>query len=181
MNSSILEKINKELNNGIDTEPKVLYLLAEIRKFLDRSSESEKESYPNLYLYCNWVLHIQMDRTPAKQILNRFESRLSNADNLTEMSNIIKQEEKNFYYFVDLKRELHNFLTNYTLSTELTDNGRKWFNFKKLLVAILIDCSLVNSDSRVYAFYYERGVDEQIRFRVKITGLGSFKITLKEK
>lgn len=44
-----------------------------------------------------------------------------------------------------------------------------------------MDCPLVNEDGKVNKFSYERGEDKQIRFRVKIEKLGSFKITLKEK
>lgn len=181
MKEVILEKINLELSNGIDTEPKVLYLLAEIRKYIDRCSKKEKNKYPNLYFYCNWVLHIKMDRTPAKTILNRFESLFSSTKNQKEMSNIFKKQEKDFYSFVDLKKELLDFFKVNDLPTKLLENSNRWFKLKKLIVKILMDCPLVNEGGKVSKFSYERGEDGQIRFRVKTKKLGSFKITLKEK
>ena len=181
MKAVILEKITRELNNDIDTEPKTLYLLAEIRKYIDRCSQKEKSNYPNLYFYCNWVLHIKMERTPAKTILNRFESIFSNTNNLKEISNIFKKQESDFYSFVDLKKELLSFLKVNGLPTKLLENSNKWFKFKKLLVEILMDCPLINEGGKVSKFSFERGEDEQIRFRVKIEKQGSFKITLKEK
>ncbi len=184
MKEAILEKINLELSNGIDTEPKALYLLAEIRKYIDRYCQAEKNKYHNLYFYCNWVLHIKMDRTPAKIILNRFESILSSSKNLKEMSNIFKKQERDFYSFVDLKKELLDFLKVYNLPIKLLENSNRWFKFKKLLVEILMDCPLVNEEGKVSKFSYEREEDGQIRFRVdinEIKRLGSFKITLKEK
>lgn len=181
MKEAILEKINLELSNGIDTEPKALYLLAEIRKYIDRCSKEEKNKYPNLYFYCNWVLHIKMDRTPAKKILDRFESIFLSTENLKEISNIFIRQESDFYLFVDLKSELESFLKINCLPTELLGSNSRWFEFKKLLVEILMDCPLVNEDGKVNKFSYERGEDKQIRFRVKIEKLGSFKITLKEK
>lgn len=186
MKAVILEKLSSELAGGIDTEPKVLYLLAEIRKYIDQCSEKERKKYPNLYFYCNWVLHIRMDRTPAKRILNRFESILSGTKSLKEKSKIFISQEKDFYSFVKLKEELLGFFEINGLSTELLTNGYRWFKFKKLLVEILIDCPLINEEGRVKEFYYEKGDGGQIRFRVriitqKVIKTRSFKVTLKEK
>jgi hypothetical protein len=184
MREAILEKITKELHSGIDTEPKALYLLAEIRKYIDRGNEREKRNYPNLYFYCNWVLHIRMDRTPAKRILNRFESVISDTQDLKEISKIIIEQEKDFYSFVSLKEELQTFFEENSLPTTLLSNSGRWFKFKKLLVETLIDCPLVNEGMKISKFSYEKGEDEQIRFRVvvnEIKRLGSFKVTLKEK
>jgi len=184
MKVAILTKISQLLNEGVDTEPKALYLLAETRKYLEGCSQVEKDKYTNLYFYCNWALHIRLTRSPAVKILDRFGSRFSNTNGLKEMSDIFKKQGKDFYYFVDLKKELHSFLESSGLSTELADSGKKWFNFKKLLVEILMDCPLVNDRGKVRSFSYERGEDKQIRFRVEISEirrLGSFKITLKEK
>ena len=122
-----------------------------------------------------------MDRTPAREILYRFESIFSSTDNLKKISNIFIEKESDFYSFIDLKKELQNFFEVNGLSTELLKNSNKWFKFKKLLVKILMDCPLVNEEGRVSKFFFEKGEDEQIRFRVKIKNLGSFKVTLKEK
>ena len=181
MKSTIIDKISRELSIGINTEPQALYLLAEIRKYLEGCDKDERDKYPNLYFYCNWVLHIKLDRTPAPDILNRFESIFLDINDLKKISDIFKKQEKNFYYFVDLKEELRKFFKVNSLPAELLENGKKWFIFKKLLVAVLMDCPLVNKKGRVNKFSYESGDDEQIRFRVKIKRLGSFKITLKEK
>lgn len=181
MKETILEKINLELSNGIDTEPKALYLLAETRKYIDRCSKEEKDKYPNLYFYCNWVLHIKMDRSPAQKILKRFNLLFTDIDKLDLMSNLFIKREKNFYFFIDLRRELLNFLEMNNLPIKLLKNNLSWFRFKKLLVEILMDCPLVNNKGKVKEFLYERGEDKQIRFRIKLKNLGSFKIILKEK
>lgn len=184
MEVEILNKISRELSKGIDTEPKVLYLLAEIRKYLEMCNKKEKKDYRDLSFYCNWVLHVEMDRTPAKEILDRFESEILDSNNLDEIGKIIKKQEKDFYSFVNLKKELERFLERNNLPDELVKNSNKWIKFKKFLVEILIDCPLVNKGGRVSKFSYERGEDKQIRFRVdiyKIKRLGSIKFILKEK
>jgi len=66
-----LKKLTRELKDGIDTEPKALYLLAEIRKCIDGYDQANKNKYPNLYFYCN-----------AEKLLNRFESAFSGTKDL---------------------------------------------------------------------------------------------------
>jgi len=177
MREAILDKIARELRNDIDNEPKAIYLLAEIRKYIDSYGQEEKVNYPNIYFYCNWVLHIELSRTPAKEILNRFESIFSSINNLKEMAHIFIKQESNFYLFVDLKEELRIFLEANNLPTELLEDHSKWSIFKKLLVEILMDCPLVNDEERrVSKFFYEKGNDKKIQFRVKIKKLGSFKV-----
>lgn len=139
------------------------------------------KKYPNLYFFCDWVLHIQLDRLPAKEILKRFQLSFFNITDLKQISKVFIETERNFYLFEDLKRELKEFLETNDLPVRLVKNGRSWFNFKKLLVEILMDCPLINKNERVSKFAFERGVDKQIRFRIKVKGLGSFKVTLKEK
>ncbi len=85
MRLEIIEKISKELGNGINTEAQVLYILAEIRKYLDRSNQTERNKYKDLYFYSNWVLHSEMDRGHAKNLLNRFETALSGLGSLKDM------------------------------------------------------------------------------------------------
>jgi len=181
MRVAILEKLARELVEGIDTEPKVLYLLAETRKYIDSYDESEKQNYPNLYFYCDWVLHTYMDRRPTKILLDRFEALFSSTDDLKEIASLFKDREKNFYLLIDLRSELRAFLLKNGLPLDLVDDSSKWFRFRKLLTEILLDCPLVKEEGRVNKFSYERGADSQTRFRIHIKELGSFKITLKEK
>lgn len=181
MKVAILEKLSRELNNGIDTEPKALYLLAEIRKYIDGYCPEDEDKYPNLYFFCDWVLHIQMDRSPAKAILKRFQSTFTGIKDLKQISKIFIKKEKDFYLFEDLKTELQDFFQTNGLPTKIIENSGSWFRFKKLLVEILMDCALSNEKEIVSKFAFEKGADKQIRFRVKVKGLGSFKITLKEK
>lgn len=186
MTDKILEKISQEVHNGIDTEPKALYLLAEIRKFIDGYSGDVKNKYPNLYFYCNWVLHFEMDRTPAQKILERFEINLADTKNLKEISRNFKRSEKNFYLFEDLKKELTNFFKENSIQANFLKKDSEWSEFKKLLFAILKDSPLVNKNGKIYKFSYEGGEDDQIQLRVHVRELltkerGSFKVTVKKK
>jgi hypothetical protein len=183
MKASILNKIHRELDYKIDTEPKVIYLFVEIRKFLDSCNSKTKNKYPNLYFFCDWVLHIQMDRSPTQEILKRFEKIVNGQKNIKDISKVFINREVDFYMFYDLKEELIYFLQENNLPYKKIKDNVDWPIFRKLLVEILKECPLVSEQGKVGSFAFEEGPDQQTRFRVKIKGKGggSFKITLKEK
>lgn len=64
MRDEIIEKLRKELNTGITTEPQVVYLMAGIRKLIEHDNLQAK--FPALNFYCNWVLHTKLERGFAK-------------------------------------------------------------------------------------------------------------------
>lgn len=186
----VLKKLDRIIKKGLNDEPSVVYTLVEIRKYLEGLSPQNSIQYPNLYFYCNWVMHIKMDHSPAKKILRRFETYLNHNVNskirvnqkkvLNSISNSFIINEAKFYLLTDLKNEMKKFFIENNLPTDMF-NGKQWTRFMYLLVEILRDCPLVSDSGMVYRFSYEKGVDKQIRFRVNIKNLGSFKITLKDR
>jgi hypothetical protein len=58
MEDSIITKLRDFLKGDIDSECKVVYLLAETRKLL----ESYDPPPFSLNLHCNWALHVNLDR-----------------------------------------------------------------------------------------------------------------------
>ncbi len=186
---NVLEKLVREIRKGLHNEIKVVYALVYIRKHLEDLGLQNSKQYPNLYFYCNWVLHIKMDHSPARKILQRFETYISNdinfktrVDKKRQLKNISNEfiiNEAKFYLFIDLNKEMKKFYIENNLPLEML-RGKQWTRFIYKLVEILKDCPLVNDAGTVYRFAYEEGVDRQIRFKVHIKNLGSFKITLRE-
>jgi hypothetical protein len=181
MKTVILEKVSKEIDQGIDSEAKTLYLLAQIRKYLEHSGRSMKSKYKSLAFFSDWVLHAKMTFVPTKVRLEKFDDLLRGYKDIKDMSHIFIKEEKNFYQLISLREDLLLFLSENGLPTSLVDNKARWWRFQKLLVEILIDIPLLNEKGFVNMFSFERGRDSQIKFRVVVQGHGSFKITLKEK
>lgn len=175
----ILDKLRNQILQDISNECQVLYILAEIRKYLD-SNNTSNSKYSNLYFYCNWVLHIKMDRTPAKVILKRFETYIDKNKDLKEISKIFIKKEADFYLLTSLRRELKDFFRENNLPNQLLVD-KNWSKFKQLLIEILKDCPLINNNGKINKFSFVQGPDKQIRFRVNIKGKGSFKITLKNR
>ena len=64
----ILEKLEKQLNKGIDTEAEASYLLIEIRKFLEQQGLSGHLGY--LKFYCDWIAHPGLEGSMAQRVIS---------------------------------------------------------------------------------------------------------------
>jgi len=62
---SIIQKLREELLLPLRRESQVVYLMAEIRKYLDHRKTNEQADWRVLSFFCNWALHIRIDRTPS--------------------------------------------------------------------------------------------------------------------
>src|SRR5688572_10102165 len=178
MKAEILGKLKSLISTDIDTESKVVYLLAEVRKFLDSTDKAIIDEFPNIYFYANWVLHIKMNRSPARKILKRFETYVHEDRSLKEISHEFIIKEARFYLFYDLRDELDAFFKLHNLKNKMLTT--EWPLFTYLLVEILTDCPLINDESRVYEFSFLHGKDDRKRFRVRVKGKGSFKISVRD-
>jgi len=70
MEDQIIRKITEEIERGLTTESQVVYLLVEIRKFLERKGKNAP-AYPSLKLHSDWVVHVALDRKPAQEIVKK--------------------------------------------------------------------------------------------------------------
>jgi hypothetical protein len=142
----ISQKLRRELSNlPIDTEPRVLYVLVEIRKILEHENKNSRDNL--LIFYCDWVVHTKMDRFQSQKIFD-----IINKDGV-ESSQIIS--------FNNLKAELRTFLEEKDLPTELVNNY--WEPFKENLIDILVDTP-IEKKGPVGAFYYQRRSGSGIEF-----------------
>ena len=61
MTKDIIGKLREHLSKPVDTECSVVYLLAEIRKLLDRDKPDPKPFA--LWMYCHWALHVDLTKS----------------------------------------------------------------------------------------------------------------------
>lgn len=118
----ILQKLNRELNKKIKNECQVIFILSRIRKFLEL--KDLKTKYKILNFYCNWALHVKIDRTDCvRSILKDF---------------IEHKDNDRFLFLEDFKDELKIFLEDFDLPMDILkiENYKPFF---RLLVDIYSD------------------------------------------
>jgi hypothetical protein len=125
-------KISELLKKHEMSESDNLHLLSLIRKELETLGKAETK-YNDLKFFCDWVLHNEIDRSFSG---SKFVSELHNC------INEIKSIPNNDYIIqrtcetllVSLREQLHAFLKERTLQTNVIDNSRKWRSFLRNLL-----------------------------------------------
>ena len=143
MKDNILEKISKELRSGIDTEAKVVYFLAEIRKMLSLTNNR----MISLKIFRDWALHSELTYpNTIAYFSNKFEPYIDASSDSKEVSKAILANQSNFFKLNELKTELDIFLRSNGLQTNIIDDVGHWIKFITSLLEILKDCPIkINS------------------------------------
>jgi hypothetical protein len=144
MTSEIIEKL-RELLAGlpITDEARAVYLLVQIRKVFQHDQESASLT-PTLQFYCDWALHVQMDRRSTQAFL-------SAVDPILTLQSATSEQQSEFHDLLTLgtlRRELRLFLVGNSLDTSLCDATDHWNSFLQAYSGIVQDSELVLSGSR---------------------------------
>ena len=140
MEEDIINKIDEILEVGDFTEPNTLYLLAEIRKLFDGIDQDKTNKYKLINFYSDWVVHAKLDRRPAKEMLKFLENGIHSGQG-------IAREAFGFISFLNLKKELLNFIKVYKLKREIFE--QKWKQILNSLINIIADCPLENKNGNI--------------------------------
>ena len=138
---AIVEKLRAALSDEVDSECKVVYVLAESRKLL--------ESYPPeapqfaLKLYCHWALHVNL-HNPRHTLpfLERVDEYVASV--LARTSDIVKEHGmlREFVFLDTFRQQFKRFLQTYDLPTNVCDEDSRWHEFLKHYAGIIEDGSL---------------------------------------
>ncbi len=147
MREEIVENISNTLSKPLEKE-RVVYLMVEVRKFIERSKEEVKR-WSDIKYWCDWVVHSDIDRTFAKDTLNKMEEVYKKAGGKFTHSDFNKE----FVGLLVFRDSLYKFLRSNNLSTLITDLPN-WNKFAKLLVEHLKDCPLKKEDGLIRGFKF---------------------------
>jgi len=133
MENEILTKLKKVLEESIDEESQVVYVMVQIRKLLERVGTNL--NYSLLRFYCNWVLHPKINKlSVVRDTLNKIAEEHEKGD--------YGESGLDFINFNSLKKQMEAFFEEKNLPMDLLEEKEKWRKFKKLLVNIIKDCPL---------------------------------------
>jgi len=108
--STILTKLKRELNRELIEESQVVYILAEIRKFIEEAGELD--DYHALDFHCSLALHTTMGRAGAKRILERFEKAYPLLLKGLELPPDLEKEISDTVTLVKFRDQLKKFLSD---------------------------------------------------------------------
>ncbi len=145
--SVIEEKLRTLLSAEIREESQVVYLLIEIRKYMDITKTAAK--YAVLRMFCNWVAHTNLDTLGSDNVLQRIDEAVDKAQWFSgptpESVRNVLSEISSMEVF---ESELTRFLQNCSLPTEITGSPAQWARFLHLYVRIISECPLQHASKQ---------------------------------
>jgi len=148
----ILEKLEKQLNKGIDTEAEASYLLIEIRKFLEQ--QEPKGDFPYLKFHCDWIAHPGLAGPMAQKVLRQFDEaniQLRTGIEMDQLPHGLQREIDRLSKFRYFEEELSKFLADNELPGMTAKRNDGWAHFFHLYTKIIEDCPLVMSGKNTTA------------------------------
>lgn len=141
---AILGKLTAELNRGVTSEVQVVYLLAGIRKIIERDQIGER--YPQLMFHCHWALHSRLSGPAAQAILMSFDAahpRLRGKVKLHQLPRALRTEIDRISQMKSFEEELVGFLAAYGLPPLTLHRSDGWAHFLHLYAKVVEDIPLV--------------------------------------
>lgn len=141
MTKDIIAKMRDELDKGVDSEVQVVYLMAAIRKLIER--DGCDAPFGALPFHCNWVLHSKLDQSAAVKLLLKFDA-IVGAEERQDYALVqtLWQEVETFTDGNRLRAQLQAFLNKYGLPENLCTDDGKWQEFFKEYAAVVSDIPL---------------------------------------
>jgi hypothetical protein len=153
MTKDIVSKLTLFLRDSVDSEYKVVYLLAEVRKLLERDDPDYKMG--SLWMYCHWALHVDLDKPGTTgEFLDRVDRWVTNTvAYLTPRDPWTFREEynlfKDFIYLNAFRHQLHVFLAAYKLPTTLCSDDGWWNRFIQEYSGVIEDGTLAITGKKI--------------------------------
>ncbi|MEW6777756.1 MAG: hypothetical protein AB1405_15775 [Bdellovibrionota bacterium] len=133
-----LQSLIARLRGGGDlNQSHVTELMMEVRQILEK--RNKKEKFPILNLYCNWIAHIQINKSKiGYQMLYEITEIIAKHYNTTDTDAMIREISKVFS-LEDLRRSLLVIFKEISLPTFLFDNHDNWHAFLQILISKLLE------------------------------------------
>ncbi len=145
----IIWKLARELDRGITSEVQVVYLLAGIRKLMER--DGVKEHYPDLNFHCDWALHSKFEGTGAQDVLRKFDAAHAllrdKQINLRDLPADLRAEINRISKMKSFEDELSRFLQAYDLPPLTKCRPDGWPHFVHSYAKVIEDIPLVVRDT----------------------------------
>lgn len=177
MTKDIVSKLTVLLDEGIDSECKVLYLLAQIRKLLERDDPTHE--LQSLWMYCHWALHVDLDSPKTTgDFLERVNRWITNrVAYLNPVGSWTIVDEGNlfrdFIFLETFRNQLSKFLAEKKLSTTLCSDEAKWNRFVQEYSGVIEDGSLTfgekSTSKAVHKVTFKKGPDLTLEHHVPFT------------
>jgi hypothetical protein len=149
MTDELIAKIQRLLHRKFTNETKVVYLLVELRKLMDREAYCD----PVLRTFSNWVVHTCLENRAegSTLILTEFDEFMADIYQRQRVGSHPKH--LSFGTFRDSLIECFN---HFGLKAEFVNDPAEWKRFSRHYCAIVSECPIVFSASKIKLKYIQK-------------------------
>ena len=173
MRNDIIRKLRDHLARPLDTECAVVYLLAEVRKVLERDHTKP----PALWMRCHWALHVDLTKTrttceflrPVDDYIVNTIAGFQKDPNYRDQSGWLFRE---LSFSDSFRGQLREFFEIHGLPTALCDDERSWAAFLSVYAKVTEDGGLSARSGKLRAI--DKVVFKRGRMPIAADGLFDF-------
>lgn len=142
MKDSILEKLSLILQNAPASEAEVVYVMVEIRKFLERAGEATEAQFSTLRFFCDWIAHVELSFARARRALARLDPEIGTSGSVDPRE---VEPHSEIYRLMSLEpphEEIERFCTQNDLPKRWVYDPIAWRECTRLYGYIVLNCPL---------------------------------------
>lgn len=139
---AILDKLRIILTRSPNSEAEILYVMVEIRKFLEREGEAEEKRFWTLKFFCDWVAHTELSFAGAKKRAALLDPEIPGSGPLDPKA---VRPDSEFYRLMSLeplREELEVFCKDQALPAQWVCDPATWRECTRLYGGIVLGCPL---------------------------------------
>jgi hypothetical protein len=136
--AAIEEKLDRELSAGAPfNEARVVYILVELRKYIDTREAPFRERYELLKMYCDWVVHVELfSNKHLVAMLQAFDADMDIPEGSPASPTLLK-----YSTLSEFRQEFGKFLREVNLP-DFTSDSAQWKPFVHEYSQVVADCPL---------------------------------------
>jgi hypothetical protein len=155
-----------EHHNPLTEECQCVYLMVEIRKYLDQLDDGGA-NFKLLRFYCDWTVHTRKDRNLAHIAPIISEMYASAKREIQDPHKLAPGSATKLIYFSALRTEMNAFLESIWIQSHLTSEDDAWIAYVKLMASILADQPIIKPTADVTLFTFEPAEEDCVAGRIE--------------
>jgi hypothetical protein len=139
---AIRDKLEAILRGAPRSEAEVVYVLVEIRKFLEREGKTKEAQFSTLKFFCDWVAHVKLSFGGAKKVLARLDAQIGSSG---QVDASMVQPNSELYRLMSLEpllEEIKLFCSENSLPTQWAFDPTMWCECMRFYGHIVLNCPL---------------------------------------
>jgi hypothetical protein len=153
---AIRDKLEAILRKSPKSEAELVYVMVEMRKFLEREGQIKETQFSTLKFFCDWVLHPVLEYSGAKNVLKRLDPEIGVSGPIDPHNVKPSSELFQMMSLGPLLAEIKSFCVENNLPKHWTSDPIAWRECMRIYGHVVLDCPLAINRKDAPSRYIKR-------------------------